>query len=293
MRTMHYRVLVLAAWLLFLYNVERAGRLMGMERVDFMTAYAHVFIAAVTLATLAIPSLYRLPVPVLVSSVILVFLFFKPWFGFRLWGTALPVTVTEMGAVLVTGWLTHRVIAAVREFEASIVNFTIKHVGRQPGTFDLEQGEMYQEVRRARAFQRPLALLAIEPDVSLNGAVEKMVAEVQRATMKQYVLAALVKRLEDLFGPYSIIAQDEGKFLVLLPERSKEEMPRLIKQLRGQVEESMHLDLRVGVATVPEVEMFDELVDAAYADMQNGSVDLSEEVARPSVTSIRERLPSR
>jgi GGDEF domain-containing protein len=290
---MHYRVLVLAAWLLFLYNVERAGRLMGMERVDFMTAYAHVFIAAVALVTLAIPSLYRLPAPVLVSSGIVLFLFFKPWFGFRLWGTALPVTVTEICAVLVTGFLTRWVIAAVREFESSIVNFTIKHIGRQPRTFDLEQGEMYQEVRRARAFHRPLALLAIEPDASWNGAVEKMVAEVQRATMKQYVLAALVRRLEDLFGPYSIIAQDGDRFLVLLPERSQEEMPRLVNQLRGQVEESLHLDLRVGVATVPEIEMFEELVDAACADMQNSSVDLSEETVRPSVTSIRERLPSR
>jgi GGDEF domain-containing protein len=278
--------------LLFLYNIERAGRLMGMPHVDFMTAYAHVFAAAVALATLAVPSLHRLPVPVLASVSIVLFVFFKPWFGYPLWGAALPVTVTEICAVLVTSLLTRQVILAIREFESSVVNFTIKRIGQRPKTFDVEQGEMYQEVRRARAFNRPLALLAIEPDGSLNRAVEKMVAEVQQATVRQYVLAALVKRLEDLLGPYSIIAQDGDRFLVLLPERSKEEMPRLIKQLSKQIGECMDLKLRIGIATLPEIEMFDELVDAAYASLESRHLDASEETAISSGTPLPDGLTS-
>jgi hypothetical protein len=294
MRTMHYRVSLLTAWLLFFYNLERASKYVSSQRIDLLTPYAYVFVAFVGLVTLILPSLFRLPLPVLVSGGVGLFLIFKPLSGYPLGGAALPVTITEICAVLVTGLLTRQVIAAIREFETSIVNFTIKRVGRQTKAFTTEQGEMYQEVRRARAFNRPLTLLAIGPEKSsFGGAIEKMVVEVQRATTKQYVLAALAKRLEDLLGPYSIIAQDGDKFLVLLPEQSGEEAPHLVSQLRGQIQEAMNLELRIGTASLPEIEIFDELVEAAYADMKTRGELGVEETAKPGVISVREQLTLR
>jgi GGDEF domain-containing protein len=294
MRTMHYRISLLTAWLLFFYNLERASKYVSSQRIDLLTPYAYVFVAFVGLVTLVVPSLFRLPLPVLASGGIGLFLIFKPLAGYPLGGAALPVTITEICAVLVTGLLTRQVIAGIREFETSIVNFTIKRVGRQTKDFTTEQGEMYQEVRRARAFNRPLTLLAIGLEKSsFGGAVEKMVAEVQRATMKQYVLAALAKRLEDLLGPYSIIAQDGDKFLVLLPEQSGEEVPHLVSQVHGQIQEALNLELCIGTASLPEIEIFDDLVEAAYADMKTRGEPGVEETAKPGVISVREQLTSR
>ena len=293
MRTMHYRVSLLIAWLLFFYNLERASKYVSAQRIDLLTPYAYVFVAFVGLVTLVIPSLFRVPVPVLVSGTVGLFLIFKPLFGYPLGGTALPITFAEICAVLLTGLLTRQVIGAIREFETSIVNFTIKRVGRQTKSFAFEQGEMYQEVRRARAFHRPLTLMAIEPLAgSFDGAIEQMVADVQRATMKQYVLAALAKRLEDLLGPYSIIAQDGDRFLVLLPEQSREDAPYLVGQVRREIEEALNLELRVGTAGLPEIEMFDELVEAAYADMQIRSDHEFGEAAEPRMISVGEHLAS-
>lgn len=291
MRAMHYRVLMLAAWLLFFYNLERVSKFVGAQRIDLLTLYAYVFVALVVLITFALPSLQRLPLPLLASGGVALFLVFKASFGYRLWGEALPVTVTEMCAVLVTGLLTRQVIYAVWEFESSVVNFTIKHIGRQTKEFAIEQGDMYQEVRRARAHNRPLTLMALEPEAnSFTVAVEKMVQEVQRATMKQYVLAAMAKILKDMFGPYSIIAQDGGRFLVLLPEVSKESVPRLTTQLRGQLQEAMDLELQIGTASMPDIEIFDGLVEAAYADMNSKTQHKSEEAAKPAVASVPGRL---
>lgn len=269
MRTMHYRVLVLVAWLVFFYNLERVPWLIGASGIQFLTRYAYVFVAIAALVTLAFPALHRLPMWLLGSVGAVLFLVLKSLFGYPLWGEALPVTVTEIGAILVTGLLTRQVIGAIREFEDSIVNFTVKRVGRHTKAFEIEQGEMYQEVRRARAFNRPLVLMAVEPSAnSFEVATEKMVEEVQQATIKQYVLAALAKELEDQIGPYSVIAQDGDRFLALLPEKSKGDIPGLTAQVRGRVHESMGLDLRIGTATLPEVETFDELVETAYGAMR-------------------------
>ena len=284
MRTMHYRALLLVVWLVFFYNIERVRWFVGAGQIQFVTRYAYIFVALAASITLALPALHRLPLWLLSSGGVVLYLALKAQLGYPLWGEALPVTITEICAVLVTALLTRHVIGAIREFENSIVNFTIKRVGRHTEPFGVEQGEMYQEVRRARAFNRPLTLMAIEPGAdSFEVATEKMVEEVQQATMKQYVLAALAKSLEEQLGPYSIIAQDGDRFLVLLPEASREDIPRLTAQVRGQVQDSMGLDLRIGTATLPEVETFDGLVETAYAEMN--ARQQYEETSMPRTTS--------
>jgi len=279
---MHYRVLMLAGWLVFFYNLERISRLISHQRIDLLTPYAYVFVASVALLTLALPKVHRLPLPLLVSGSVLLFLILKARFGYPLWGAALPVTITEVGAFLVTGLLTRQVIWAIREFETSIVNFTIRHIGRKPGDFAVEQGEMYQEVRRARRFNRPLTLMAIEPKSdSFQVALERMVEEVQRATTKQYVFAALAKTLDDQLGPYSIIAQDHDRFFVLLPETSKEECPRLVAQLQTHVQESIGLELQIGAASLAEAETFDGLVEMACHEIEGKAGQKAEEFVKP------------
>ncbi len=292
MRTMHYRALLLVAWLVFFYNIERVRWFVGAGQIQFVTRYAYIFVALAALVTLALPVLHRLPLWLLGTVGVILFLALKSWFGYPLWGAALAVTITEICAILVTGLLTRQVAGAIWEFENSIVNFTIRRVGRHTKAFDIEQGEMYQEVRRARTFERPLALMAVEPATnSFEYATEKIVEEVQQATMKQYVLAALAKLLEDQLGPYSIIAQDGDRFIVLLPEASKGEIPRLTSQVRGQVQESMGLELRIGSATLPEVETFDELVETAYTGMVEGK-HKSEESAAPGAASVQGHVTS-
>jgi len=290
---MHYRALLLVAWLVFFYNIERVRWLVGAGQIQFVTRYAYIFVALAALVTLALPILHRLPLWLVGTAGGVLFLVLKSWFGYPLGGQALAVTVTEISAILVTGLLTRQVIGAIGEFENSIVNFTIKRVGRQTKAFGVEQGEMYQEVRRARAFNRPLALMTMEPDrISFEVATERMVEEVQQATMKQYVLASLAKVLEDHLGPYNVIAQDDDRFLVLLPEASKADMPRLVAQVRAQVQESMGLELRIGTATLPEVETFDELVETAYAEMKQTQAK-PEEPTSPRVTSVQGQVTSR
>jgi len=289
---MHYRVLLLVAWLVFFYNLERVGWVLDVGQMQLLTRYAYIFVALAALVTLALPALHRLPFWMLAAGGSGLFLVLKAWFGYPLWGAALTVTVTEICAILVTGLLTRQVMGAIAEFEDSIVNFTIKRVGRQTKSFDVEQGEMYQEVRRARAFGRPLTLMALEPAAdSIEVATEKIVEEVQQATTKQYVLAALAKELEDQLGPFSVIAQDDDRFLILLPESSRVDVPSLIAQVRAQVKGSLGLDLRVGTATLPEIETFEGLVEAAYAEMKD-TTPHQEEASAPSAASVRKQATS-
>ena len=135
MRTMHYRVLMLAAWLVFFYNLEPASKWLSDDPVNLLTPYAYGFVAFVAVITLALPTLHRLPLAALVAAGMVAFVVLKVWLGYPLLGKALPVTVTEICAFLITGLLTRQVIWAIREFETSIINFTIARIGRETKSF--------------------------------------------------------------------------------------------------------------------------------------------------------------
>jgi hypothetical protein len=292
MRTMHYRVLALAAWLLFLNNLERVSKFIGDQRIDLLTPYAYVFVALATVITLAFPVIHRVSPSLILSMGAAVFLIFKAFFGYPLWGGALPLTVTELCAFLVTALLVRQVILAVREFETSIVNFTIARIGHPTKDLAIEQSEMYQEVRRAREFGRPLTMMAVKPQHESHAvAVEKMVEEVQQATMKQYVLAALAKTLKKQFSPYSIIAQNSDHFLVLLPEIAEEDCPQLTVRLREAAREVNGLNLQIGMASLPATETFDELIEVAHNRMSASAAP--REVTAPRVTSTTGQVAPR
>ena len=64
-------------------------------------------------------------------------------------------------------------------------------------------------------------------------------------------------------------------------------------QVRGQVQDSLGLELRMGFSTLPEVDTFDGLVEAAYSDMKRVTRHIvAEEAPRPRATSVQGQVTS-
>ena len=247
MRRMRFLTAVLIAWLVFFYNIERLS-----EPIN-ITSTAYIFVSVVIIASLTIPWLRRIPLWALPVMAILIFLPLKSWSESRVFGSALPVTVTEICAIVISLVLTRWASSEVSEFERTITHFTFRHVGKSPESFSEGQSEIYREVRRARNHQRPLMLLVVHiEEESIKVAVNRMVQEVQQAMMKQYVLSGVSKMLCDELEDYNIIAQTNNRFMILLPEITPEKLPALTNRLRQVVSERMGVTLRIGAAALPE-----------------------------------------
>jgi len=206
---------------------------------------------------------------VLVVGPIPIFLVLKAGVGSRVWGKAIPLTVTEICVIALTTILARWVGNGLSEFESAIAHITIGKVGRLPEPFSTGQGEMYREVRRARHHQRPLTLMAIGvEEESVKVALDRMVQEVQRAMMKQYVLSGVSKTLCNELADYDIIAQRNDHFLALLPEITPEKLTDLVERLRKTVSERVGITLQIGTASFPEDAVtFESLVEKAVWEM--------------------------
>jgi len=263
MKRMRFLVAILIMWLFLFYNIERLSEPIDINRV----AYTLVPIMAVLV--ILVPRLRKVPLGVLVVGPIPIFLVLKAGVGSRVWGKAIPLTVTEICVIALTTILARWVGNGLSEFESAIAHITIGKVGRLPEPFSTGQGEMYREVRRARHHQRPLTLMAIGvEEESVKVALDRMVQEVQRAMMKQYVLSGVSKTLCNELADYDIIAQRNDHFLALLPEITPEKLTDLVERLRKTVSERVGITLQIGTASFPEDAVtFESLVEKAVWEM--------------------------
>lgn len=192
------------------------------------------------------------------------------WYDNLFTGYALPLTVTQVSAIILTGLLARQIHYGLQEFEDVVANITFGYVGKLPRPFSEGQGPMYREVKRARRYHRPLAVIALKVDESnIKVVLPHMVKEVQHAMMRQYVLAGIARILDNNIHDFETIALHDNNFILVLPEITGEEADQIAQKLQDAVNEQLEIQLQVGTANFPgEAMTFESLVEMALKNAQ-------------------------
>jgi hypothetical protein len=259
MNTLRFQFVIFVGWLVFFLNIERVS-----EPIN-IASFVYVITGLLALMTLGIAQLRNVsPLwPILVA--IIIFIGLKIVFRHAILGSAIPITVTELGAITLTGVLARRLARSLQEFESTVANITIGRIGKESTPFSSGQAEMYREVKRAREHHRPLTMVAMKvKESSIQVATHQMVEEVQRTMMKRYVQAGIARILCEELQDYDIVAQQDDWFILLLPETPPEEHARLAARLHQVIAERLRVDIEIGTTTFPdEAVTFESLVDLA------------------------------
>ncbi len=270
MKRMRFWVAIMIVWMFLVYSIER-----GNDAVN-ITGAAYIFVPVVAVLMIAVPAMREIPLWVLLASQGALFLMIKTW-GATVWGSALPLTVTELFIISVTASLARSVSKGVGEFEHALARITIGSTDALADSLSNGEAEMSKELKRARNHQRPLGLLAIEiENASIQAVLDRMVQEAVQAMMKQYVLSDVARTLCEKLEDYDIIARHDDNFLILLPEVTSGQLFDLAGRLREVVYEETGVALKVGVASFPEDALtFENLMEKAVQGLE-GSVEVEE-----------------
>lgn len=240
-------LLSLTSWLFLLYNIERLS-----EPIN-LASFVYVYVIVCANLVILIPALRRTATYKLFFLTLPPFFLLKLYFDYEIAGTNLPITVTEVCAIGITIFLTQKVTSYLEEFREVIRRLTIGRLEEGTLTFEEGQGHIYREVRRARLYKRPAALLAIAVDAG-NADVEinRFVKEAQDEIIRRYIVARtanlLVKELKDS----DVVTKRNDHFIVLLPESDREIAKETIERLAVGIEKSLGLSCRIGLSTFPD-----------------------------------------
>lgn len=264
MKRLRFLTVTIVLWFFLLYNIERLSQPINISST------AYIFVAVVAALTILAPSLHRAPLWLILSGPIALFLALKAWLGYHLWGSAIPLTVTETSFIALTILLARQVNHVLGEFEQGVAHITIEIVGKLTEPFATGQGEMYREVRRARTHGRPLSLMIVGiEEKTLQNALPRMVAEAQDAMKEHLALSGIARVMDEELKDYHIIAKQNNHFVVLLPEAEQKDLATLESQLREAVSERMDITVKIGTSSLSdEIVTFERLVEEAAAAME-------------------------
>jgi len=280
MKALRFWFVTILGWFFLLYNVERLIAPINIA------SFVYIFTIAVAMLIILFPQLQKISLPWLFITPLLLFFGLKIWSGYPVGGRNLPITVTEICAVIITIVLARQVGRSLIEFEEAIIQVMTSNIKSLSRPFDVGQGAMYREVRRARTNQHPLAVLAISaPEVLPKLAIDRFIEEVQRDNIRRYVNARIAEFLSKEMKDYDIIAQRDNHFITLLSGVSHQDVREVVQKLENAAKENLGLTLKIGVATFPEEVTFEELVVSAEGDMTSRSTAVRD--------SQGEEIPSR
>ncbi|MDH3718746.1 MAG: hypothetical protein OES79_11560 [Planctomycetota bacterium] len=271
----------LLVWLAVLFNLERVH-----EPIN-IASFVYVFAGLLAAAVVVLPPMRKATLGGLATLSVLLLVMLKILLGYEVAGAGLSLTVTEASAILITVALAHQIARHARRFEISAAELAAIRWQAHPKSFDDAQAEMYQELRRARNFDRRVSIVALEPTSdSVTLSIDSMVKEVRREMVQRYVQARLTDCLQKEVQDFDLVTSINGRFLLVLPERSSEQADEVTRRLAERVQNELGLRLRIGTAAFPDDEVtLTGLVERAEAAMSAPTLlhvdDLRPGIAEP------------
>ncbi len=241
----------LLAWFAVFFNIERLYAPLNIS------SFVYVLAAGCSVLVLLCPWLVRLRLRNLLLCVLAVLLGLKHALGYRIGGGYLPITVTEFCAAAVSIALARQVALLFEVFQTALFHNMVGELENRTQPFD-ESGQagIYREVRRARLFERPLALLAISlAPRGVQAAKDRFMREMTQRMLGQYVTARVADLLSRGLKDCDVIVRRNCHFVVLLPETRPEQARAVSQRLQADAQQKLGLELNIGLATFPDEEV--------------------------------------
>ena len=288
MNGLRFWILVLLAWLIVLIAIEHPAVSIALR------LNAYIFVAITVIMTLIMPKLkqphYAFLLGGLTISFVAVEVFQSREFGQV--GSFYLIT-TYTCAVILTGLIARRVSGRIADLEGAISQLTFNHIGEPPTSFKDAQGVMYQELQRARRFERPLSVVMLRLDRdSMQAALPRIVRDVQRSLMKEFVLAKVARSLDNNLERFNMIALRDDCFVAILPETNSGDAEKTALRLQEAVEKDLNIQLHSGTASVPgDAITFEALIEQAEQRIISDEL-LKHPVIRAGSRLSKQEIPS-
>lgn len=266
MASIRWRIILLLAWLMLFFNIERLD-IAGRDTIDIASG---VYVVAIAAAVAGImPFFQRRSVLLLAAATLLAYglvVIFDPKRQL-VGGMHTYITFTGLFLLLVTVMLAYRVGQALEEFVGAVEEITFSNKGRQLHSLKEAEDIVHLEMISSRRHQRPLSLVLLQTDASsLNMLMHRLVQDVQRSMMQRYVLVTVARVLSKYLRRTDIVieGQKPGRFVLLAPETTEQEATALGIRMAHLAADKLGVATRYSVATFPQQALtFEDLLAMA------------------------------
>jgi hypothetical protein len=282
MKNLRRSIVTLLVTLAIFFNLERLD-IDGTNTID-MPSFIYVLILVAIVAILLLPR----------SRQLRLHTWFMVWTAIYLLGKILffdahiliesggyiYITITEVGFLLFSIFMSCRIASHLHDFEEAVINISFPGVKNR--VFDQENGwdALQTEINRGRRYQRPVSVVAIEPGaVTMEAALNRSVREVQQAMMSRYMFLGLARIVSQQIRRMDMAMERDGqdRLIIVCPETNGNAVETLVQRINYVAHEQLGLSICYGVASFPESALTaTQLVEHAEHNIQRGMLQQPE-----------------
>ena len=240
-------LVITVIWFFLLYNIERLIAPINIA------SFVYLFVAIVTVLVLSISTLQKIPFMRLFGILLIPYFILKVSLHYPVLGLHLPITITETVFISITLALALEISRDMAKLQEEIFTLTLSEPQNNARNFEVEQTQIYREIRRARHYNRPATMLAISPqEKSIEFSLLKFVEEEKKNITRRYVTARIAKILTEGLHDTDVITQRNNHFVILLPETNIDDAMTVIRRIESLVQNELGLVLDIGYSSFPE-----------------------------------------
>lgn len=241
---------ILLLWMCLFLNIERVLKPINLA------SFVYVVVVLLAVAVISIPAVRVARVSRIIAAAMAMILFLKWTLGYSILGASLPLTITELTAMVITVAIAQQVTLSIAHFELGASELLMLSQRHAPNSFDEGQREMYREVNRARKFHRPLCVVVLEPTVnSFKICVHRTIEQLQRKTIQSYVNAMLAELLVQELNDCDVVTRSGNRFLIALTETTLDKAQDIVARIAASAQQKLGLTLKAGAAAFPDEEV--------------------------------------
>lgn len=265
-------IIITGIWLTTFFNIEKVFDY--FLATNLIRSNTYIYVALVGFLVLILPRIsqttFTLVLIAFTGSFIVSWYLDPQWEAsvaedFPYLNSVILLKLIQISSIIITGLLTRQIAYGLNEFEDVVVNVTINRIGKQTPSFAEEQNVMYQEVRRASRYQRPLTVVVIKlEESSIKTALPQIAREAQQAMIEEIAVSRIARVLDETMLHFDTIARWNNYLVVVLPETEAKNSTAITQRMEQAIKEKMGVELAFGTAVFPdEAITFDGLVETA------------------------------
>jgi hypothetical protein len=265
MRNLRWNLIFIIAWFFILYNLERLITPINIA------SFVYIYAPLLTVLVITLPALYNANLWILFAVILIPFFSLKVLLNYEIAGTNLSITITEICALGISLGLSRKVGVALGTLQDEISQIAFGQDYNEIRDFNVEQSQIYREIRYARRKGLPATLLAISvSEKSANLSLHRFVEEAKNNITKRYITSKVAKFLTEELHDSDKITQRGNHFVVLLPDTTWENALVVINRIKANAEAKFKLRLNIGLSSFPEEAFtFERLLETAEAKMNS------------------------
>lgn len=259
-------LILMAAWLIVLFNIERPDILKGGESID-LNSFVYVLAGGITVLLLMFPDLGKERFTLVATPFAVMYVILKIFFNrsASVDNMFVYIMITEIVTLGITLWVGRNVSVAVASFEDAVENAVLDTSKSRALNTAEGTDQINHELFRARRFNRPVAILYLRnshlPGLSRTFSEQ---FDLEYAFRRRYLLHRIAQLVEALTYRSDIIAWHNDNLVICMPETTRENALVFAKQLHSMLQIRLNLDVKMGLAVFPQDALIiGDLIDVA------------------------------